>query len=148
MSDLRNFWEEYKQIELSGIGRNKRAFELETLIHEKQKEIGSEPYDFDKRWMKTEEMATPSISGPPAMDSVAPESPKKSPQGNFTLDEAKELIGDNDCKILDNCAKWAEARMVYLAYVLDRINPANSNVARRGQATNIAIAEFNRRKAE
>jgi len=146
LSELRDYWEEYKKIELSGVGRNKRAYALEVLIHEKQKEIKSDPYDFDKRWEKAEAMGTPTISGPPDPNSK-PE-PEKQPRAEHTWVQAKEDIGENDIAMLDGCAKWAEDRMVYLAHVLDVLNPDNSNVARRGQGINIAIAEFNRRKAE
>lgn len=146
MSELRTYWDEYGLIERSGVGRNTRAKELEALIHRKQKELKLPPYDFDARELRNRTNATPSINGPPQFDSKPLEEVPTIPQGRFTVEEAIKILGENECALLDHCATITEARMVYLAHVLDRKNPENSNVARRGQATNIAITEFNRMK--
>jgi len=146
LPSLIELWTEYKKIELTG-KRTKRALDLEVLIHQKQKILSTGAYDFNARWEKNETMGKSTVEGPP-MD-ARPEATNVPPQANFTVEQAKEKIGENDCAILDDCIGWAEARMIYMAHVADVINPANkTNVARRGQCINIAIAEFNRRKAE
>lgn len=143
---LTDLWNEYNKI-FSGGKRTGRALILEPLIHAEQKRIGVTPvYDFDKRWDKVAKDGASTVNGPPEPNSK-PEIPN-APQRNFTVEQAKKIIGSGDCAILEDCAKVAEARMIFLADVLDKMNPSNSNVARRGQATNIAIQEFNRRKAE
>ena len=145
MSELRTYWDEYELIEKSGQGRNARAKELEALIHKKQIELKLPPYDFDAREIKKTTNAMSTVSGPPKADSVPLEVNTES-TGKYTIEQAKKDIGENKCAMLEWCAKWAEARMVYLAFILDRLNPDNVNVARRGQAMNVAIAEFNRMK--
>ena len=145
LPSLIELWTEYKKIEITG-KRTKRALDLEALIHQKQQNLGMKAYDFDTRWIKNENMAKSNVAGPPMY--ARPEAITKPPQANFTGDQAKDKIGANDCAILDDCIGWAEARMIYMADRADKINPDNSNVARRGQCINIAIAEFNRRKAE
>ena len=134
--NITDLWEEYKVILQTG-KRTKRALILEPKIHEEQKRLGNPIYDFDKRWAKNEEDRKSTVEGPP-MDS-RPEATKSVPVANFTVDNAKEIIGKNDCALLEECARKAEARMIYLAYILEQINPDNKkNMARRGQATNIA----------
>jgi len=146
MAELKPLWDEYNKLRASG-ARNARAIMLEGLIHGRQREIGSEPYDFDKMWDKIEKDRTPSIEVPTIGGMIKPET-ETVPQSRFTFEQAKKLIGENDCAILDDCAKWAEVRMVYLSHVLNEINPAeNTNVARRGQGINIGLGEFVRRKS-
>jgi hypothetical protein len=148
MSELRDLWEAYKIIEVSGQGRNDRASEIEAKIHEIQKGMGSSPYDFDKRWEKNEAMKTESVTGPPDFNSKPASETQKVPQGHFSVDEAKEIIGANDLAILDDCAKHAEAEEIYLEHQLSKINPANrNNHARRGMVGNRAMQKFERRKA-
>jgi hypothetical protein len=140
---LRILWEKYKVIERNGT-RTSNAKTLEEQIHARQKEMGSAPYDFDARWDRNRINATPSVSGPPHPDAVV-EKPKV-PQVNFTLEQAVKIVGENDVAQLRDCAKFAECWMIILADELDKINPLNANVARRGQATNVALVEFRRRK--
>lgn len=145
MTLLVEYWKEFKRIEILG-ERTSRAKEIEGLIHSEQKRIGSPPYDFDERWMRNNTMGKSTLSGPPPPDAKPDEEVPDVPKFNFSFEDAKKIVGDNDYNILEDCAKWAEARMVCLARILDRLNADNSNVARRGQATNIAIGEFLRRK--
>jgi hypothetical protein len=144
MSNLRTYWEEYKRIELKG-ERTKRCFDLEELIHEEQKKMGTSRYDFNARWTRKEAQAKPSLSGP----SLEPtEEAPPVPTSNFTFEYAKEKIGENDFAILEECAMDAELYMVCLAKILEQINPDNTrNLARRGQATNIAMRIFEEKKS-
>ena len=143
MSELRTYWDEYGLIERSGVGRNARAKELEALIHRRQKELKIlPPYDFDARELRNRTNSTPSISGPPSPDSKPLEEVQSIPQGRFTIEEAIKILGENECALLDHCATLTEARMVFLAHVLDKKNPENNNVARRGQAINMSVTEF------
>lgn len=143
MSNLRVYWEEYKRIELKG-ERTKRCFELEQLIHDEQKIMDVSRYDFNSRWARKIKAGTPTITGP----SLAPaEDPEPAPTSNFTFEYAKDKIGENDFAILEECAMRAELYMVCLATILETVNPDNkSNMARRGQATNIAIKLFEEMK--
>lgn len=144
MSVLTDYWAEYKVIENSGQGRTKRALELEELIHQRQKEMMVTPYDFDARWERMAKNATPTLTGPPSPDSKPFEI--KTPVSKIEFDEVKKRLGGNDCALLDHAARVAEDKMIYLAYVLDKINPDNTNVARRGQAINLAMGIYNKLK--
>jgi len=144
MSTLRDLWEQYKRLELSTHKRDPKALEIEALIHVEQKKMGVSAYDFDKRWIRRDEMAKSTVAGPP-MDS--PEETFTVPQTKFTLEEAEEIVGENELAILADCAKKSEARMICLAAILDKLNPVdNKNVARRGQGINMAMVEFHKRK--
>ena len=136
-------WEEYKRIELSG-ERTKRCLDIEALIHEEQKNMGVSRYDFNTRWSRREIEAKPTLEGP----SLEPTpDPVPAPTSNFTFEYAKDKIGENDFAILEECAMEAELYMVCLAKILENVNPDNMrNLARRGQATNIAIRLFEERK--
>ena len=145
MSALRDLWEKYKKLELINTSRTSKVLEIEALIHEEQKKMGVGAYDFEVRWERRAEMAKSSVEGPP-MDSTSP-SDFVVPQSRFTLDEAKDIIGENEYALLEDCAKLSEARMICLASILDKLNPTeNKNVARRGQGINMSIVEFHRRK--
>lgn len=142
MLELRPLWEEYAVIEKSGQGRNKRALEIESIIHQAQLKAKTAPYDFDARWEKNRLNGLSTVSGPPPVESKPVEPEVFPPQANFTVEEAKKILGENDCALLEYCANIAEARMIYLAHILDKLNPENRNVARRGQGTNIANSIF------
>ncbi len=144
---LREMWEEYEQIEKSGAGRNDRCREIEIEIHQYQKMIGASPYDFDKRWIKKQSMAESTLSGPPPADALPPTDFTTVPQNNFTLEQAKEIIGENDFAILEDCIRHAEAWAICAAAIADKVNPSNqNNPARRGQVMNFARQDFNERK--
>lgn len=137
MSELRTLWNEYELIEKSGQGRTVRSKEIEAMIHKKQKELKLPPYDFDTREIKKSIMAQSTVSGPPDPSSIPIED-----VGKPTFDKIRKEIGENDCSILDYCTNWAEIRMVYIASVADKLNPENSNVARRGQVINLSMQKF------
>ena len=138
MTELRDLWDEYSKIVQGGV-RNDRALSVESKIHEIQKKLGTSRYDFDKRWEKNAEMAKPTINTPP----MEPEIEKSVPTSNFTFEQAKARIGENDFALLEDCAMRAEAQMVVLARILETLNVDNQrNVARRGQAINIAVRKF------
>jgi hypothetical protein len=138
MTELRDLWDEYSKIVQGGV-RNDRALSVESKIHEIQKKLGTSRYDFDKRWEKNAEMAKPTINTPP----MEPEIEKSVPTSNFTFEQAKARIGENDFALLEDCAMRAEAEMVVLARILETLNVDNQrNVARRGQAINIAVRKF------
>jgi len=142
LSNLRTYWEEYKKIEIRG-ERTKRCYEIEALIHEEQKKMGVSIYNFNARWTRKEVDGKSTLEGP-TFDPV-PE-PDPVPTSNFTFDYAKDKIGENDFAILEECAMEAELYMVCLAKILENINPDNTrNLARRGQATNIAMRLFEER---
>ena len=146
MTVLRDLWESYKRLELTTKTRDSKVLELEALIHIEQKKMGVSAYDFDRRWIRKEEMSKSSVEGPPSPDSKPPEE-FTVPQSHFTLEEAKEIIGENEFALLEDCAKKSEARMICLASILDKLNPTeNKNVARRGQGINMAMVEFHKRK--
>lgn len=145
MTDLTTLWRQYKNIQNSASERTPSVRRLEEKIHEAQKFIPTPPYDFDKWWAKRELMSKSSVSG----TTIETPEPEKAPQANFSLEQAKQLIGDNDCVILTDCAKRAEAIMIYLAHELEKINPSNmNNPARRGQAINQTLYIFNDRKKQ
>ena len=148
MLELRPLWEEYAIIEKSGQGRTKRALEIEATIHQVQLKLKNAPYDFDTRWEKNKLNGAPTVSGPPPLESKPMEMEILPPQGNFSVEDAKKILGENDCALLEYCANRAEAIMVYLAHILDKLNPENRNVARRGQGTNIANYIFTAMKAK
>jgi len=144
MSELRDLWERYKARELSNHTRDSKLLELEVLIHAEQKKMGIGAYDFDRKWIRKEEMARSTVSGPP--DAKSPDE-FTIPQTKFTLKEAEEIVGENELAMLADCAKKSEARMICLAAIFDKLNPIeNKNVARRGQGINMAMAEFHKRK--
>ena len=146
MTVLRDLWESYKKLELTNTTRTAKVLEIEASIHTEQKRMGVSAYDFEVRWERRAEMAKPSVEGPPPMDSTPP-SDFVVPQNRFTLEEAKEIVGENEYSILEDCAKLSEARMICLAAILDKLNPTeNKNVARRGQGINMTITEFHKRK--
>jgi hypothetical protein len=138
MTELRDLWDEYSKIVQGGV-RNDRALDVESRIHEIQKKLGTSRYDFDKRWERNAEMGKSTINTPP----MEPEPEKTVPTSNFTFEQAKARIGENDFAILEDCAMRAEAEIVCLARILDTLNIENQrNVARRGQAINIAVRKF------
>tara|TARA_R110000824_G_scaffold123929_1_gene282109 strand:+ start:21 stop:458 length:438 start_codon:yes stop_codon:yes gene_type:complete len=138
MTELRDLWDEYSKIVQGGV-RNDRALSVESKIHEIQKKLGTSRYDFDKRWEKNAEMAKPTINTPPMESKIE----KSVPTSNFTFEQAKARIGENDFALLEDCAMRAEAEMVVLARILETLNVDNQrNVARRGQAINIAVRKF------
>ncbi len=144
MSELSQYWEEYKKIIDKGV-RTQRARDLEVKIHEVQKRIGSDRYDFDKRWQKIEHDGKPTITLPPMDAEVTP----SAPTSNFTFEQAKAKVGDNDFALLEDCAMKAEAEIIVLSRILDTINVENQrNVARRGQAINIAIRKYEELKKD
>jgi hypothetical protein len=139
LSNLRTYWEEYKRIELKG-ERSKRCFELEALIHEEQKIMGVSIYNFNARWTKKEIDGKSTLEGPTFDPNPEPD---PVPTSNFTFDYAKDKIGESDFAILEESAMKAELYMICLAKILEQINPDNvRNLARRGQATNIAMRIF------
>ena len=143
MTELRDLWEEYGKIVQSGV-RTDRALKIEEEIHALQKKIGTSRYDFDKRWERNVEMAKPTIT----IGSMDEEEKPSVPSTNFTFDQAKARVGENDFALLEDCAIRAEAEMVVLARILDSLNIDNQrNVARRGQAINIAIRKFEELKS-
>lgn len=150
MTELRDLWEEYKRIELSGAGRNKRAKEIEARIHEIQKGMGTSLYDFDKREEKQNLMGKPTIEVPSVVS--LPDKPnveERAPQANFTLEQAKKIVGDNDYRILEECNRVVEAQIVCVEHISMGRNPDNKkNPARRGQSINQTIFLFNKRKEE
>jgi hypothetical protein len=142
MSELSVLWDEYKKIIQKG-QRTDRAREIEAKIHEVQKRIGTPRYDFDRRWEKVIADGTPTINLPPMEAEPTPSVPTT----NFTFEQAKARVGDNDFALLEDCAMRAEAEIVVLTRILDSINIENQrNVARRGQAINIAIRKFEEMK--
>ncbi len=143
MSNLRTYWEEYKRVEQKG-ERNKRCFDLEELIHEEQKKMDVSRYDFNARWTRKEVQGKPTLTGPSL--EPTPDDPP-APTSNFTFEYAKDKLGKNDFNILEECAMDAEIAMVCLAKILESINPDNArNMARRGQAINLAMRLFEERK--
>jgi len=143
MTELRDLWDEYGKIVQSGV-RTDRALKIEEEIHALQKKIGTSRYDFDKRWERNVEMAKPTIT----IGSMDEEEKPSVPSTNFTFDQAKTRVGENDFALLEDCAIRAEAEMVVLARILDSLNIDNQrNVARRGQAINIAIRKFEELKS-
>ena len=143
MTELRELWDEYGLIVQSGV-RTTKALRIEEEIHALQKKIGTSRYDFDKRWERNIEMAKPTLT----IDSMDEEEKPSVPSTNFTFEQAKERIGENDFALLEDCAMRAEAEMVVLARILDSLNIDNQrNVARRGQAINIAIRKFEELKS-
>jgi hypothetical protein len=143
MTELRDLWDEYGKIVQSGV-RTDRALKIEEEIHALQKKIGTSRYDFDKRWERNVEMAKPTIT----IGSMDEEEKPSVPSTNFTFDQAKARVGENDFALLEDCAIRAEAEMVVLARILDSLNIDNQrNVARRGQAINIAIRKFEELKS-
>lgn len=146
MSTLRDLWEQYKRLEATTHKRDSKALEIEALIHTEQKKMGVSAYDFDKRWIRIEEMAKSTVTGPPDPNEEQPEA-FTVPQTKFTLEEAEKIVGENELAILADCAKKSEARMICLAAIFDKLNPIeNKNVARRGQGINMAMVEFHKRK--
>lgn len=144
MTELTPLWAEYNKILSKGI-RTARARELESAIHEIQKKMGSSRYDFDKRWAKIEHDGKPTITLPPMDAEPAP----TVPTSNFTFEQAKARIGENDFALLEDCAMKAEAMIVVLARIFDTINIENQrNVARRGQGINIAIRLYEELKKD
>jgi len=138
MTELRELWDEYGLI-VQGGTRTTRALRIEEEIHALQKKIGTSRYDFDKRWERNSEMAKPTLT----IGSMEEEEKPSVPSTNFTFEQAKARIGENDFALLEDCAMRAEAEMVVLARILDSLNIDNQrNVARRGQAINIAIRKF------
>ena len=138
MTELRDLWDEYGKIVQSG-ERTSRALKIEEEIHALQKKIGTSRYDFDKRWERNAEMSKSTIT----IGSMEEEEKPSVPSTNFTFDQAKARVGENDFALLEDCAIRAEAEMVVLARILDSLNIDNQrNVARRGQAINIAIRKF------
>ena len=138
MTELRDLWDEYGII-VQGGERTARALKVEEEIHALQKKIGTSRYDFDKRWERNSEMAKPTLT----IGSMEEEEKPSVPSTNFTFEQAKARIGENDFALLEDCAMRAEAEMVVLARILDSLNIDNQrNVARRGQAINIAIRKF------
>ena len=143
MTELRDLWDEYGKIVQSGV-RTDKALKIEEAIHELQKKIGTSRYDFDKRWERNSEMAKPTLS----IASMDKEESPSVPSTNFTFEQAKARIGENDFALLEDCAMRAEAEMVVLARILDSLNIDNQrNVARRGQAINIAVRKFEELKS-
>ena len=143
MTELRELWDEYGKIVQNGV-RTDRALKIEEAIHALQKKIGTSRYDFDKRWERNTEMAKPTIT----IGSMDEEEKPSVPSTNFTFDQAKARVGENDFALLEDCAIRAEAEMVVLARILDSLNIDNQrNVARRGQAINIAIRKFEELKS-
>jgi len=143
MTELRELWDEYGLIVQSG-ARTTRALRIEEEIHALQKKIGTSRYDFDKRWERNVEMAKPTLT----IGSMDEEEKPSVPSTNFTFEQAKSRIGENDFALLEDCAMRAEAEMVVLARILDSLNIDNQrNVARRGQAINIAIRKFEELKS-
>ena len=143
MTELRDLWDEYGII-VQGGARTTRALKIEEEIHALQKKIGTSRYDFDKRWERNVEMAKPTLT----IDSMEEEEKPSVPSTNFTFEQAKARIGENDFALLEDCAMRAEAEMVVLARILDSLNIDNQrNVARRGQAINIAIRKFEELKS-
>jgi hypothetical protein len=138
MTELRDLWDEYGKI-IQGGKRTTRALKIEEEIHILQKNIGTSRYDFDKRWEKNAEMGTSTLS----IASMDDEEKPTVPSTNFTFEQAKSRIGENDFALLEDCAMRAEAEMVVLARIFDSLNIDNQrNVARRGQAINIAVRKF------
>lgn len=143
MTELRDLWDEYGKIVQNGV-RTDRALKIEEEIHALQKKIGTSRYDFDKRWERNAEMSKPTIT----IGSMDEEEKPSVPSTNFTFEQAKARIGENDFALLEDCAIRAEAEMVVLARILDSLNIDNQrNVARRGQAINIAIRKFEELKS-
>ena len=143
MTELRDLWDEYGKIVQSGV-RTEKALKIEEAIHALQKKIGTSRYDFDKRWERNSEMAKPTLT----IGSMEEEEKPSVPSTNFTFEQAKARIGENDFALLEDCAIRAEAEMVVLARILDSLNIDNQrNVARRGQAINIAIRKFEELKS-
>lgn len=143
MTELRDLWDEYGII-VQGGARTTRALKIEEEIHALQKKIGTSRYDFDKRWERNVEMAKPTLT----IGSMEEEEKPSVPSTNFTFEQAKARIGENDFALLEDCAMRAEAEMVVLARILDSLNIDNQrNVARRGQAINIAIRKFEELKS-
>lgn len=149
MSKLRELWEEYKRLEDTGSSRTGRILDLEKEIHDRQREIGTAPFDFDKKWAKKEQDGTSTLLGPPLPDSKPVEVKEVIPQNNFTFDEARKIIGENDFAILEDCNRMAEAMMTCIENIANKRNTENQrNPARRGQSINLTINLFNRRKDE
>ena len=143
MTELRDLWDEYGKI-VQGGARTTRALKIEEEIHALQKKIGTSRYDFDKRWERNSEMAKPTLT----IGSMEEEEKPSVPSTNFTFEQAKARIGENDFALLEDCAMRAEAEMVVLARILDSLNIDNQrNVARRGQAINIAVRKFEELKS-
>ena len=137
MSELKTLWTKYKTFEQSG-NRSDGAKKIEAQIHEIQKQIGSSAYDFDARWGRAERDGKPSIELP----SLEAEPVEHAPQANFTLPQAEKMVGENDTALLRDAVRWVEPRMIILADEANKVNPDNSNVARRGQVINLSLAKF------
>ncbi len=149
MTELGDLWEKYQALLNSGVERNNMVREIESKIHAIQKEKGWARYDFDKRWSRKEIMSQPTLEGPPDPQTEAPSSEEIAPTANFTFEQAKKRVGENNYNIMEDCAMDTECEMICLAEIHERLNPENkNNLARRGQAINLTSKKYNKLKED
>ena len=99
MTELRDLWDEYGKIVQSGV-RTEKALKIEEAIHALQKKIGTSRYDFDKRWERNSEMSESTLT----INTMDREESQSVPSTNFTFEQAKARIGENDFALLEDCA--------------------------------------------
>lgn len=149
-TELGNLWEQYKKLLETGITRTEEVRKLERKIHEIQKAKGYSLFDFDTKWAKKMADATPTVTGgtKEQMNNKPPvEEDTPVPTAHFTLEQAKLRVGENNLRILEDCARDAECELICLEDILNKINPVNiTNVARRGQAMNQSEIKYRDRK--
>lgn len=151
-TELGILWEQYKKLLDSGSERTEAVLAIEEKIHKIQKEKGWSRYDFDSKWERKRLISTPTVTGgtreqmdnkPPTEDDIPV------PVANFTFEQAKQRIGDNDYNILEDIAMHTECLMICLAEIHNKINPENrTNMARRGQAINNDLFAFREKKKQ
>ena len=152
ITELGNLWAQYKKLIDSGSERTESVMDLEEKIHLIQKEKGWARYDFNTKWERKKLLSTPTVTGgtKEQMDNKPPtEEDIPVPTANFTFEQAKARVGDNDYNILEDCAMDTECQMICLAEIHNRLNPENRiNVARRGQAINNDLIDYRKKKEQ
>ena len=142
MTVLTDSWDEWNKFYKKGT-RNDKCLTFEVAIHGEQKRMGSIPVDFDTKWEKRARDSKSTITMPPITEST-PTKEEKVPTINFSLDDAKKIIGDSDFAMLEFANRLAEASIVCLTAIANKTNSDNKvNPARRGQSINQSLLIFN-----
>ena len=142
MTQLSDAWDKFKKIEYQGT-RTTQAREAEKEINNILLGKNEPAYDFDARWLKNASMAQSSIDGPPSPIAPIPEDDEIKPQGNFTLEEAKDIIGDNTYSMLVSANKYIEAMLICSEYISKQTNPINqTDKARCLQSVSLTIGKY------
>jgi len=146
MTVLTDSWDEWNKFYKKGT-RDDKCLKFEETIHGEQKRMGSLPYDFDSRWEKREKDSKSTITLPPVTE-LPPTKEKKVPTINFSLDDAKKIVGSSDFSMLEFANRLAEANIVCLTAIANKTNSDNKvNPARRGQSINQSLIIFNDMKS-